>query len=50
MIVGQGANMFASEQGVTEVPPEQLLTEAARAELEYRNKYRTTVQELFHSG
>ncbi|CAL8111344.1 unnamed protein product [Orchesella dallaii] len=47
MLVGKGANMFAEECGIPQVPMEQLVTPEAIESWEFFKKYRCTVQTLF---
>ncbi|XP_070535827.1 isoaspartyl peptidase/L-asparaginase-like [Ptychodera flava] len=49
LIVGKGANMFAKEMGIEEVPPETLLTDSSKAEWEHYKKYQKTVSDLFRT-
>jgi len=49
-LVGSGANEFATEMSIPSVPPELLVTDEARAELERFHSYRATVTELFVAG
>ncbi|XP_048258966.1 isoaspartyl peptidase/L-asparaginase-like isoform X3 [Haliotis rufescens] len=49
LLVGPGANKFASECGIPTVPDESLITDTARAELEHFRKYKTTVNQLFNN-
>ncbi|ODM88393.1 Isoaspartyl peptidase/L-asparaginase [Orchesella cincta] len=47
MLVGKGANLFAEECGIPQVPMEQLVTPEAIQSWEYFKKYRCTIQTLF---
>lgn len=50
MIVGKGANKFAEDNGMEEVPPEELLTEAALRELNHMKRFRHSISELYLQG
>ena len=47
MIVGKGANKFASDMGVKEVATDDLVTPEARKEWEKFMQFNTTVDVLF---
>jgi isoaspartyl peptidase/L-asparaginase-like protein (Ntn-hydrolase superfamily) len=47
LLVGKGANDFAAQNGIDEVPMEELVTPEAIAEWEKYRKYKTTVGSLF---
>jgi beta-aspartyl-peptidase (threonine type) len=47
LVCGEGANLFARQMGVPEVPAAELVTPGARAEWERFRDYGTAVDELF---
>lgn len=49
LLVGEGANKFASECNVPSVDPSTLLTEASKKEWETYEKYKCTVDSLFNN-
>ncbi len=49
LIVGKGASDFAVEEGVETVSPDQLVTDAAKAEFQrYKEQYQGAVHDLFN--
>lgn len=48
MLAGEGANHFAASHGITQVPPDTLVTPYAKQELEIMKKYSTSVDTLFN--
>ncbi|ELU08852.1 hypothetical protein CAPTEDRAFT_206039 [Capitella teleta] len=49
LLVGEGANDFASEQGIQRVPPETLLTAEAKKEYDEYVKFKTAVNISFRA-
>lgn len=49
MLVGQGANIFAKEMGVPEVPKTDLVTPEAVRYWEEYSKYKEAVHDLFNN-
>ena len=47
MLIGEGANQFATEMGVPRVDPSELVTAEARKAWEEFDKYQTVVSEVF---
>ncbi len=47
MLVGEGANLFASKMGIPEVPKEELVTQEAIKDWEHYHKFKITVEDLF---
>jgi isoaspartyl peptidase/L-asparaginase-like protein (Ntn-hydrolase superfamily) len=47
LLVGKGANQFAEEMGIKEIPVSQLVTEEARREFNCYKQYGNAVEELF---
>ena len=50
LLVGEGANAFAREQGIPLLDAHELVTDAARAEYEEMAAYRTSVRSLFNNN
>lgn len=49
MLVGQGANLFAKEMGIQEVPTSELVTPEAVRYWEEYSKYKVAVKDLFNN-
>lgn len=49
MLVGQGANLFAKEMGIPEVPTSELVTPEAVRYWEEYSKYKVAVKDLFNN-
>lgn len=49
LLVGQGANIFAREMGVKEVPKTDLVTPEAVMYWERYSKYKVAVDDLFNN-
>lgn len=47
-LTGEGANRFAASHGITQVPPDSLVTPHAKEELEIMKKYSKSVDTLFN--
>lgn len=46
---GEGANTFAATHGITQVPPDTLVTPYAKQELEMMKKFNTSVNTFFNN-